>query len=215
MATTKSYPSTPGKNRVSRNTPIKIRMKEREAVRTRNRARSRKTDSERTRERLLLKIDGAANMLKEVKELAKALRPFLLDGAVVLGAAFDDLIADQITVAMTGTQLRMQFNKKGEALLGPDGTPVFELEPVTSSAQIQARQKLIEFFPTLIPDEAVSADRDPLESLVSFMNSGERISISKETTGRAPDTDPSIVEAIGEVIDDDGNKAIELNSANA
>lgn len=215
MSSLGSLPSVPGKHRPPRRAS-KARIAERDRIKTRNRARFReqkKKDkvSEANRVALIARAD-----LKEIRELAKTLRPFLENGAILLGETWDSLMADQVTVALTGTQRRIVFDKNGDPILDDKGEPAMQPVSVSAAAQISARQKLIELFPKLIPEDTSAPDTDPLAELWRRMNSeGGRMAIEIDGETDPNEPEDNVVDGIARVIDDDGPAEIDLTAQNA
>ena len=213
---TAKWPITPGKHRPANNTVTKKRQADRDAVKRYNRKRFRdqkKTDKVSQANQIALAAKGD---LKEIRELAKTLRPFLENGAMLLGDAWDSLVADQITVALTGTQVRMILDEEGFPIPGDDGKPMFNSVNVDPKTQIRVRQQLIEFFPKLIPEDTSRPDTDPLEVLLRRMNSeGGRIAIEVDGEDDPNEPGEEVVDAVGRIIDDADAAGIDLATENA
>jgi hypothetical protein len=156
-------------------------------------------------------------MLDEVKELATVLRPFLHNGAIVLGSNWDQLMEDQISSALHGMIHRPMIDSDtGEVVLSDEGKPQTVYMAIEMKDQLNARQKLIELFPKLIPETAKQLDRDPLLALAEELkkDGGGKLALKVEVTPHKPE--PEIVEGIAKFIDDDDDQiAIELDTANA
>jgi hypothetical protein len=125
-------------------------------------------------------------------------------------------MADQVTVALTGTQRRIVFDKNGDPILDSKGEPAMQPVSVSAAAQISARQKLIELFPKLIPEDTSAPDTDPLAELWRRMNSeGGRMAIEIDGETDPNEPEDNVVDGIARVIDDDGPAEIDLTAQNA
>lgn len=192
-----------------------IRLAKSEAQRARNRDRWRKRNKKVAADVLGQNIVRANAILHEVKELASTLRPFLQNGAIMLGETWDDLIADQITIALTGTQTRTVFEKNGDVKLDDKGDPVCRTTAVDPRTQVKVRQQLIEFFPKLIPEQSEAPSLDATNvllkrSLAAF--GGAKFTKIEQIEVVAS---PEIKEAIGVVLDHDAEATVELSSEDA
>lgn len=153
-------------------------------------------------------------MLDEVKELAQVLRPFLHNGAIVLGSNWDQLMEDQISSALQGVILRPQIDEDGQIVV-EDGQPKMTYMPIDMKDQINARQKLIELFPKLIPETAKELDRDPLLALAEELKNGGggKLALEVEVPSHEPTKD--LIDGVATLIDNDSTTIIELDTANA
>jgi len=152
-------------------------------------------------------------MLDEVKELAQVLRPFLHNGAIVLGSNWDQLMEDQISSALQGVILRPKIDEEGQIVV-EDGQPKMTYMPIDMKDQINARQKLIELFPKLIPETAKALDRDPLLALAEELKKGGggKLALEVEVAHAATQ---DLIDGVATLIDNDSTTIIELDTANA
>ena len=207
---------SPGKQISVRQDVTKKRAAVKQRVRRTNRATWRKKNKDENKNKLHQNIIRANSMLGEVKALASTLRPFLQNGAVMLGQSFDGLIEAQIQIALTGSQTRMVFDKKGEVVLDDKGEPELRMEPVDARTQVRVRQQLIEFFPKLIPEDTSKPEIDPIMVIAERMAALRVGGVIRETTQiEVSPTDPKIAEAVGTVIDHGSEATVELTSQNA
>ncbi len=164
-------------------------------------------------------IVRAESMLVEVKELAKELRPFLQNGAILLGRRWDDLISEQINVAITGTQKRLVLGDDGKPVRDEKGNDVYTSIPVDGKEQIKTRQSLIEMFPRLIPEEARNPEHDPLAGLAHVLQNGGggELVVAAKVNEKNYQPDENMVEGVGSLISDNSSKdsIIDTDSQNA
>jgi hypothetical protein len=162
-------------------------------------------------------IIRAEKMLDEVKELAQVLRPFLHNGAIVLGSNWDQLMEDQISSALHGMILRPMVDAEtGVVVIGNNGEPKMSYMPIEMKDQLTARQKLIELFPKLIPETAKQLDRDPLLTLAEELKKGGGGKLALEVEmAEEHESELDIIDGVARILDHESTTTIELDTANA
>lgn len=167
--------------------------------------------------KLAQNIHFAEKALDEVKELAKVLRPFLTNGAILLGNNWDQIMEDQIRTAIDGVIKRPMIDPEtGDIVKGEDRKPKYIFVPVDPKDQMAARKHLIETFPKLIPESAKQMDVDPMIGLAKALaEQGGKMALEVEVEAPEHEPDDDIVEAFGRIIDNDPAQTIQLDTANA
>jgi hypothetical protein len=162
-------------------------------------------------------IIRAEKMLDEVKELAQVLRPFLHNGAIVLGSNWDQLMEDQISSALHGMILRPMVDAEtGAVVMDNNGEPKMSYMPIEMKDQLTARQKLIELFPKLIPETAKQLDRDPLLTLAEELKKGGGGKLALEVEmAEEHESELDIIDGVARILDHESSTTIELDTANA
>jgi hypothetical protein len=162
-------------------------------------------------------IIRAEKMLDEVKELAQVLRPFLHNGAIVLGSNWDQLMEDQISSALHGMILRPMVDAEtGAVAMDNNGEPKMSYMPIEMKDQLTARQKLIELFPKLIPETAKQLDRDPLLTLAEELKKGGGGKLALEVEmAEEHESELDIIDGVARILDHESSTTIELDTANA
>jgi hypothetical protein len=194
--------------------PSHKKLRPREKQRRANVAKHQRDKKQNSEHKLSRNIIRAEKMLDEVKELAQVLRPFLHNGAIVLGSNWDQLMEDQISSALQGVILRPEINEDGQIVV-EDGQPKMTYMPIDMKDQINARQKLIELFPKLIPETAKALDRDPLLALAEELKNGGGGKLALEVEVAAHEPTKDLIDGVATLIDNDSTTIIELDTANA
>lgn len=194
------------------------RQTKRERQRKANVAGWKRRNHQSTAIKLARNVAFAEIKLKELKELAGVLKPFLQNAAIMLGKEFDELMNEEILLARSGIQMRVLLDDDGEPVVGKDGTAMMERVLVSPAQQIAARKYLITMFPKLIPEESKSMDRDPLLSLHAVLKEGGGGRMALEVNGAKEEHEPDeeIIEGVGRILnDDDEPTVIDTDSQNA
>lgn len=197
--------------------PSHKKLRPREKQRRANVKAHRIAKTQNSEHKLSRNIVRAEKMLDEVKELASILRPFLHNGAIVLGSNWDQLMEDQISSALHGMILRPMIDADtGAIITDDDGEPKMSYMPIEMKDQLTARQKLIELFPKLIPETAKQLDRDPLLTLAEELKKGGGGKLALEVE-MAEEHEPelNIVDGVARILDHESTTTIELDTANA
>lgn len=196
------------------------RLRPREKQRRANVRKFQHDKKQNSEHKLSSNIARAETQLTEVKELAKVLRPFLTNGAIILGNAWDEIMEDQIGAAMNGYIQRPLVNTDtGDIVLDDKGEPVMVYQALEVKDQIAARKHLIDTFPKLIPEEAMSMDVDPLVALARQLQDGGggKMALHVEVEEKEHQPTEDVIEGVARFIDDDegSRSAVDLSTANA
>jgi hypothetical protein len=196
--------------------PSHKKLRPREKQRRANVKAYRESKTQNSEHKLSRNILRAEKMLDDVKELSKILRPFLTNGAILLGNNWDQIMEDQIHTALYGTIKRPMVDAQtGEIVPNEDGEPQYSFIPVEPKDQMAARKHLIETFPKLIPEEAKTFDRDPLLALAAELkNTGGKMALAVEVNAPEHEPDTEIIDGVARIIDN-SDATIELDTANA
>jgi len=196
------------------------RLRPREKQRRANVRKFQHDKKQNSEHKLARNIATAESQITEVKELAKVLRPFLTNGAIILGNAWDEIMHDQIDSAINGYIQRPLVNTDtGDVVLDGKGEPVMVFKALEVKDQIAARKHLIDTFPKLIPEEAMSMDVDPLVALARQLQDGGggKMALHVEIEEKEHEPSEDVIDGVARFInDDDGTgSAIDLSTANA
>lgn len=198
-------------------TNARVRRRNKEKVRAENRRKFHEQKKGDQQAKLVRNVNETKAMLQEVRDIAKAVRPFFESGTHKLGNNWENLLEDQIAVARYGAQSRIKF-REGAPLI-EDGEFVMEWEPVPASEQIKARAMLIKLFPELMPEDAEPIEQDPIEKLAKALKGGEGVnSVTVEVDNtKKKELGPTVINAIGRIINGDDTKqnAADLTRANS
>ena len=189
------------------------------------RANVRKFQHEKTKNvgsKLAHDVHYAKSALTEIKEIASTLRPFLTNGAILLGSNWDQIMEDQVSTALNGViQRPVVDSKTGVPLTDDKGNILYKFVEVDVKEQLAVRKHLIDTFPKLIPEEAREQSVDPLVALARELSSGGGGSLSVQATVNSDhddyEPDDNIIDGVARIISDNNatESAIDLSSENA
>lgn len=197
-------------------------LKPKEKQRRANQRKFQHEKSNNAGSKLARNIITAENRLIEIKEIASTLRPFLTNGAILLGSNWDQIMEDQISTALNGViQRPIVDSQTGVPLTDDKGNILYKFVEVDVKEQLAVRKHLIDTFPKLIPEEAREQSVDPLVALARELSSGGGGSLSVQATvnsGRDEyEPDDNIIDGVARIISDNNatESAIDLSSENA
>ncbi len=198
------------------------RLKPREKQRRANVRKFQREKQDNAGSKLAQNVHYAKVALTEIKEIASTLRPFLTNGAILLGQSWDQIMEDQVTTAMDGTIRRPVINEDtGEPMLDEHGDVLYKYVEIDTKDQLAVRKHLIDTFPKLIPEDSRQIGIDPLVALARELSEGGGGSLSLQANVNSErdeyEPDDNIIDGVARVIGDNNSTepAIDLSSENA